>query len=324
MSKKKKIKYNQIRGYALEVILKHLITKDNYFSLSQEKKLKGRGALHEIDCLVNLNWGIPFIYPLRLIFEAKAKSDKISLNVVRSFLGVMKDIDENCYILPKSLKNSENVEIETQKINKIKYTNCGVIFSLNTFAEESINFAYVHGIFLFDLKPKIELFDRIRKELETKKVLEKINSEYENINKEKKKEKKTLYRDIAFNLFNTYPSPNNSESKPFFSELASYHITFGVLNQNYPVGIIYKNQISIKDFKSIALKFSKYEDFWRANIETRYTGQSDSTKIDIIIPSIPDKDKLLEMNKDIKISTLFENSIIELNLEEEGQKNGNK
>ena len=60
-----------------EIIVKVLLFKSGYKQLPSDPKylrgdeLRGRGAWHQIDAFGQFSYGIPFLFPIRLICEAK-------------------------------------------------------------------------------------------------------------------------------------------------------------------------------------------------------------------------------------------------------------
>lgn len=127
------MKKNQIGGYLLEYTILKLLKKLNYINVVQ-KELKGRGSYHQIDAVGIFNVPSPFIYPIRLICEAKYH--KVKLPEIRNFLGVIKDISENYFI--KSNNNK-------------RYNDIGCFFSLKSFSPKAQNYAWAQNIFLVSL-----------------------------------------------------------------------------------------------------------------------------------------------------------------------------
>ena len=113
--------------------------------MSGSLHLQGRGDWHQTDALVSYDHTPAFIYPVRLIVEAKAFSSnsrskgKVGLNVVRNAVGVLKDVNENYF----SFSDSDSVE---HKIRRFNYTYA--VFSLNGFTKSAQKYAIAHQIFL--------------------------------------------------------------------------------------------------------------------------------------------------------------------------------
>ena len=68
----------------------------NGFVLHKDVTIPGRGADHRTDGYGNYSFQVPFIYPIRLIAEAKAYKNPLEPKYMRSFIGLVKDISE-CY-----------------------------------------------------------------------------------------------------------------------------------------------------------------------------------------------------------------------------------
>src|SRR3990167_6113949 len=95
---------SQFKGIVFEELLRYflkqhgytLVPKDisNYYGVSYKQNglnLKGRGSWHQIDALGQFEFYVPFVYPIRLMSEAKCHNRKIGLSTVRNFIGAMKD-----------------------------------------------------------------------------------------------------------------------------------------------------------------------------------------------------------------------------------------
>lgn len=121
----------QARGYIFESVVRDLLGKSGYINIFTGK-LAGRGAKHEIDASGILSIPTPFIYPIRLLCEAKCKKKATPLSDVRSFLGVVKDVSEGYH------------NIKSQR----RFTDVGCFFSTSGYTKDAHNFAWAHNIFL--------------------------------------------------------------------------------------------------------------------------------------------------------------------------------
>ena len=99
-------------------------------------ELKGRGGWHQIDCPFDYDGFIPFLYPVRLLGEAKFLQKEVQKNSIRSFIGVLKDIQEN-YFVDDSL---------TDSMVRGRRMELGAFFAANGFNPEAEKLAYAHGI----------------------------------------------------------------------------------------------------------------------------------------------------------------------------------
>jgi hypothetical protein len=121
-------------------------------------EMRGRGGWHQIDCPCDFAPMIPFINPLRLLGEVKFYSGPIQKNLIREFIGTIKDIQENYFAEDFSKPSYRNTEL-------------GVYFSANGFSDESERLAFAHNIKTVSDK-NVELLDQL------KKLIEEIESNY--------------------------------------------------------------------------------------------------------------------------------------------------
>jgi len=134
---------SQAQGYYFEEIVRHLMRQKKFIDVKSQD-IPGRGADHQIDSVGFLSFTIPFIYPVRLIAEAKwyEGNKKIGLGNIRDFVGLMKDISEN-YFVPISQRGKR---IRPKLENR--YTDAGAYFSVSGFSSNAQDFAWAHGIYL--------------------------------------------------------------------------------------------------------------------------------------------------------------------------------
>jgi len=147
----------QIRGAILEEIVLKLLENAGYRVLSDSDgeeirhghsgiELQGRGEWHQVDALVGYDFTPSFVYPIRLIVEAKAylpnryNRGKVGISVIRNAIGVLKDVNENYFSF------NINSRDRTYKIRRFNYTYA--IFSLYGFTENAQRYAIAHQIFL--------------------------------------------------------------------------------------------------------------------------------------------------------------------------------
>jgi len=142
------VKKQTLKGYMFEALTKELIRKagfkPNYDSeqlTATGRRFHGRGATHQIDVFGEFYFSIPLIYPINILGEAKAYKRQVGLGTVRNFCGVAKDIIE-WY----SIDTKGHGKPRFSKVAKKRNTHCPVIFSLNGFSKNAIEFAFVQGI----------------------------------------------------------------------------------------------------------------------------------------------------------------------------------
>lgn len=160
----------QIRGAILEEIILILLENAGYGILDENDgqevrrghsglELQGRGEWHQVDALVSYDFTPSFLYPIRLIVEAKAylpnsyNKGRVGINVVRNAVGVLKDVNENYFSYSLGSQGT---------YFKHRRFNCSyAIFSLYGFTENAQRYAIAHQIFLIQyyFNP---LFERIK------------------------------------------------------------------------------------------------------------------------------------------------------------------
>jgi hypothetical protein len=128
----------QARGYLLEFVIEKLLQESGYVEVIQGKKVRGRGAPHQIDAYGTLSIPTAFIYPIRLFSEAKYYDNQVGLPSIRNYVGVLKDISENYFVTSKKEFSSP-----------FRYTEAGCIFSATRFTDNAQKYAWAHNIFLF-------------------------------------------------------------------------------------------------------------------------------------------------------------------------------
>lgn len=68
---------DQARGYAFEKIIQELLARSGYYKL-ETGTIKGRGAYHQIDAYGIFSYPVPYIYPIRIISEAKCYKNNVT------------------------------------------------------------------------------------------------------------------------------------------------------------------------------------------------------------------------------------------------------
>lgn len=239
----------QIRGAILEEIVLVLLENAGYRILNDNDgveirnghsglELQGRGEWHQVDALVSYDFTPSFIYPIRLIVEAKAYlpnsniRGKVGINIVRNAVGVLKDVNENYFSFSSQGSNY------VYKFKRFNYTYA--IFSLYGFTSNAQRYAIAHQIFLIQyyFNP---LFDGIRN------TFSKINSWDIFYTSEIKLSQ--LRQDVRNYLMNEFSNAGNNLSvftkegieiimnlkKELDKIKGSY---FGLLNGEYPIHLI--------------------------------------------------------------------------------------
>ena len=155
---------DQVKGTIFEIVVKKLLEKNEYEEIKPDNeqvddrgRVRGRGEWHQIDALGRWKYSIPFVYPIRLLCEAKCWNRPADLPVIRNFVGVMKDISENYFV-------EDNQDIDKRMLSK-RHTDSGAIFSVSGFTNRAQRYAYAHNIFLVSYENN-PIIDDFRKGIE--------------------------------------------------------------------------------------------------------------------------------------------------------------
>jgi len=157
-------KQSALRGYLLEEALAWLLRHSGYRLLVDEQqdraeltgaggalRVRGRGAVHQVDVLGDFPFTPAFSLPIRLFLEAKYYREKCRLDVVRNAHGVLHDVNENFM-----------GDGGTRPRRRFQYTYA--LFSANGFTAEAQRYALAHQISLVDLSG--EFFTWLRMAIE--------------------------------------------------------------------------------------------------------------------------------------------------------------
>lgn len=154
-----------IRGAILEEIVLHLLEMVGYRVVQPTEEgtrnghsgleVQGRGEWHQIDALAAFDHTPAFMYPLRLMVEAKcyANHRPVGIDVVRNAVGVLKDISESYSTF--SDRGGEEIQVQ-------RYNYHSAIFSTSGYTRGASRYAVAHQIFLIQydnvslLKPIME------------------------------------------------------------------------------------------------------------------------------------------------------------------------
>ncbi|MFM9630195.1 MULTISPECIES: hypothetical protein [Streptomyces] len=145
------LKDSSLRGYLLEESLAWLLRFSGYRLLVHEDqdpvelvtegqtlRVRGRGALHQVDVLGEFAFTPAFSMPVRLFLEAKYYQTRCELEVVRNAHGVVHDVNENFM-----------TGAGTRPRQRYKYSYA--LFSASGFTPDAQKYALAHQISLVDL-----------------------------------------------------------------------------------------------------------------------------------------------------------------------------
>lgn len=146
---------SQVRGALLEEAILYLLEKVGYETItnsntsnSQELRgghsgleVRGRGSWHQIDALAFFPASPAFMYPLRLMVEAKCYRENrpVGIEIVRNSIGVLKDISENYFTVQQ--RTGRHLQIPS-------FNYHSAIFSTSGYTVGAIEYALAHQVFL--------------------------------------------------------------------------------------------------------------------------------------------------------------------------------
>lgn len=111
-------------------------------------ELRGRGEWHQIDALAAFDRTPAFMYPLRLLVEAKCyqKKSRVGIGIVRNSVGVLKDIDENFF------SYSLEGDSKDDSARGARFNYRAAIFSSSGYSKPALRYALAHQIYLIQYK----------------------------------------------------------------------------------------------------------------------------------------------------------------------------
>jgi hypothetical protein len=143
---------NHVRGLILEEAIVWMLLRSGYRRVQLAKDpsvhargndffVRGRGADHQIDALMEHPFVPPFTRRMRLLAEAKWHTRPVGLSVVRNAFGVRNDAHEFF------VGNSNGVSVPKQR-----HHYQSAIFSVSGFSKPAQRFAFAHDVFLVPLE----------------------------------------------------------------------------------------------------------------------------------------------------------------------------
>ncbi|MHC5726638.1 MAG: hypothetical protein ACYTXY_21370, partial [Nostoc sp.] len=102
----------------------------------------GRGGVHQIDAVADFIIAQPFSNPQRLLLEAKFRSDKTGIEVVRNAVGVLKDVSEY-WVSRKEIPF------------KARYHYQYAVFSDSDYTSPAQKYAFAHDVYLIPLNSSV-------------------------------------------------------------------------------------------------------------------------------------------------------------------------
>ncbi len=162
------ISISALKGFLLEEALSKLLENSGYTLINKDVlnyrdrypefisqgnglNIKGRGGTHQADVLGQFPISIPFNYPVRLFVEAKFRRNKTGIDVVRSGIGILTDLNANY----------QTIDLNGDELLIQRFNYQYAIFSTSGFSENAIKLAIAYKITLIDLRGR-EYCDLLR------------------------------------------------------------------------------------------------------------------------------------------------------------------
>lgn len=142
-----------VRGVLLEELVLYLLGLVGYRIVTPGDEgtraghsgleVQGRGEWHQIDALAAFDRTPAFMYPLRLMVEAKcyARGRHVGIEITRNAVGVLKDISENYFTYPSSSAYAAEIQVP-------RFNYHAAIFSTSGYTSGAQRYAIAHQIFL--------------------------------------------------------------------------------------------------------------------------------------------------------------------------------
>lgn len=154
-----------VRGVILEELVLYLLSLVGYRIVTAGEEgtrdghsgleVRGRGEWHQIDALAAFDRTPAFMYPLRLMVEAKcyARRSPVQIEVARNAVGVLKDITENYFTFPSAVAASHDVQAP-------RFNYHAAVFSTSGYSKGAQRYAIAHQIFLIQYQ-RIRLLEPV-------------------------------------------------------------------------------------------------------------------------------------------------------------------
>ena len=158
-------------------------------------EVQGRGAWHQIDALAEQDQTPSFMFPLRLLVEAKCHpNQRVGIPIVRNSVGVHKDISENYFTKHR----------QTDSQSAIRFNYQLAIFSVSGYTKPAIDYAVAHQIFLIEYKgiPVIAPVIRAIEQLEVESLTQRGVGDISGVRDKFKNILEDQFSDLSNSLYN--------------------------------------------------------------------------------------------------------------------------
>jgi hypothetical protein len=249
----------QIQGMLLEEALLYLLRLSGYPTVEKADgdstlneghsglEVFGRGSKHQIDAIADFVIAQPFSNPQRLLLEAKFRSKKTGIEVIRNAVGVLKDVGE--YWVSKD------------KIPpKARYHYQYAIFSSYDYSSPAQEYAYAHDIYLIPLS-KSTFFQPVLQAIESVT----IDDLPGNINRHFLKSLRIDIRQKLKNLDRRFPVTNLYSQEEIVSKIDQFcykcqrlnGALLAMINRHFPIFLVPNLQV---------VDINKLDNFYDVNI----------------------------------------------------------
>lgn len=240
-----------IRSAVLEEVVLYLLRRAGYRTISPPTdgtkvggaglELQGRGEWHQIDGMAACDFTPAFVYPLRLLVEAKCYSSaKVDLPTIRNSLGVLFDVSQNYFTHKPSIA-------DVTALSSPRFNFVGAIFSTSGYTTAAQRYAIAHQIFLIQYSAVGAIADvvrgimRIRKSHLVRPLRHQIGSFFANIRKVVRASIEATADDDHIGVFTRSGLNHLRESvaSPLLAMKGSY---VGMLQGKWPLHLLAKDE----------------------------------------------------------------------------------
>ena len=242
-------------------------------------EVQGRGAWHQIDALAEQDQTPSFMFPLRLLVEAKCyPNQRVGIPIVRNSVGVHKDISENYFTKHRT----------TGEQSSIRFNYQSAIFSVSGYTKPAIDYAVAHQIFLIEYKgiPVIAPVIRAIEQLETESLTQRAIGDISGV--------RNKFRDVLEGQFSdehleSHFTPQGVESIQEASRGlnnigGSY---FGMLQGRWPLHLLTQNELPAGAFENDILQCrlqGNREGNWRFTPSSYERGDPNWFELQFFLP----------------------------------------
>ncbi len=135
-----------------EYTIAYLLQTNGYIAGVPSKNLTGRGETHQIDCVGIYPFVVPFVFPIRLICEAKCYSPRnknLGIEHVRNLYAKLIDLEQ-------TLPQERRMSMQGLSEDSISCSYHGALFSTIPFSAPAQHYANAYSIDLVPIIPIVQ------------------------------------------------------------------------------------------------------------------------------------------------------------------------